>query len=140
MPTGILVLTNCLIELGGTTGLASKASKLEMPIESDELDVTVFGGVWKRRTGGLLDGKVNAGFFNDYTGGDLDEKMWNWVIGRVPIPFAVQPDAGAVGPSNPRWTGFVFPKGYSAIAADVGGVNKFDISWATSGAIARATS
>lgn len=136
MPTGILVLTDATIELGGGS-VTSKASKIELPVEVDELDVTVFGGQWKQRTGGLLDAKLSAAFFNDYADNDLDEKMWGWVIGRVPIPFAVQAASGAPAPSNPRWSGLVLPKGYSPIGGDVGSVNKFDISWPTSGAVAR---
>jgi len=137
MPTGILVLTDCALTLGGTA-LATKASKLEIPVEVDELDVTVFGGQWKKRTGGLLDGKVNAAFFNDYAGGDLDELTWNWLLGRVPIAFTVKPTTAAIGPTNPQWSGLVLPKAYSPINGDVGSVNKFDISWPTSGAILRA--
>ncbi|MEU4214039.1 hypothetical protein [Actinoplanes sp. NPDC026623] len=137
MPTGILVLTDCVLTLGGTA-VTTKASKVELPVEVDELDVTVFGGQWKKRTGGLLDAKLNAAFFNEYAGGDLDELTWNWIIGRVPIPFTVKPTSAATGPTNPQWGGLVLPKSYAPISGDVGSVNKFDISWPTSGAVARA--
>lgn len=135
----ILVLTDCVLVLDGFT-VTDKASKIELPVEVDELDVTPFGGVWKRRTGGLLDAKLSAAFFNDYTAGGLDEKMWAWLLGRVPITFAVQPTTAAISPANPRWTGMVLPKGYSPINGDVGSVNKFDISWSTSGDVGRVVS
>jgi hypothetical protein len=139
MPTGILVVTDCVITLASLT-VSTKSNKAEIPVEVDELDVTVFGGQWKQRTGGLLDAKVNASFFNDYTDNDLDELMWSWHMARVPIGFSIKPTSAAVGPTNPLFSGLVLPKGYSPLAAGVGEVNKFDISWPTSGAVGRAVS
>ena len=139
MATGILVLTDCVITLGtGPTDLSGKSSKLEMPVEVDELDVTVFGGVWKKRTGGLLDAKVNATIFNDFAVGVVDDLVWGWTIGRVPIPFTIKPTSAAISVTNPLYSGLVLPKGYSPVSGGVGEVNKFDIQWPTSGAVVRA--
>jgi hypothetical protein len=138
---GILVLTDAVITLGSAAfSISGKANKVEIPLQVDEQDATVFGGVWKQRTGGLLDAKLNATVLNSYGAGDVDELMWGWNIGRIPIPFAVKPTSAAIAPTNPQWSGLVLPTGYSPIAGDIGNIVKFDISWPTSGAVARAVS
>lgn len=133
---GILVLTDAVITLGGTA-ITDHSNKVEIPIEADELDITVFGGVWKQRTGGLLDGKVNISLFQDFADNNIDELFWGWVIARANIAFAIKPTSGAISASNPEYTGLVMPKNTAPLNNGVGDVAKFDISWPTSGAVTR---
>lgn len=134
---GILVLTDAVINLAGGSFVTDHSNKVEIPVEVDELDVTVFGGVWKSRTGGLLDGKVNISLFNDFADNAIDELVWTWVMARTPIAFAIKPTSGAISASNPEYQGLILPKNTAPLNAGVGDVNKFDISWPTSGAVTR---
>lgn len=134
----VLALTDAYISLAGNV-ISDHCTKVEFPVEADDLDVTAFGGVWRSRIAGLLDGTLNLSLNQDYAASSIDSIMWAAFIARTPIAFEIRPTSAAASPTNPKWTGTVIMTGYSPISGDVGAVDQFDVSFPVAGPAARAT-
>ncbi|MFF0469330.1 phage tail tube protein [Micromonospora zamorensis] len=132
-----MVLKAAYVSLNGTD-LSAYTSKAELKVEVDEKDVTTFASAgWSELLGGLSSGELSVGFKQDVAASALDATMWS-LFGSV-VPFEVRLTNAAVGTSNPKWTGNVLIKEWVPIAGSVGDVAEMDLSFPTSGAVARAT-
>lgn len=117
---------------------SSNTSKIELTIEYEEKDSTVFtSNGAKEVLAGLEGSKLGVAFRNDHAAGALDESMW--ALRGMVVPFEVRLSNGPVSTSNPKYTGSVLIGGWTPISGSPGDLNEASYTWTCSGAIARAT-
>lgn len=132
-----MVLKASFASLNGVD-LSAYTSKIELSAEVEEKDVTTFAsGGWTELLGGLASGQLALGFKQDVAAAALDATMWP-LFGTV-VPFEVRLSNAAVGTGNPKYTGSVLVKEWQPIAGGVGDTAEMDVTYPTSGAVARAT-
>lgn len=118
--------------------LSGYTSKAELSVEVEEKDVTTFASSgWKEVLGGLKAGTLAIGWKQDVAASAIDSIMWP-LLGTV-VTFEVRLSNAAVGTSNPKYTGSVLIKEWKPITGSVGDTAELDVSYPTSGAVARAT-
>lgn len=132
------VITLGYCQLAGAFSAHSYCNKLELSIEADDLDVTVFGDSWSDHLQGIRKATLTLGGFNDYTDNLLDETMWGYFDAGTAIAFEVRPSSASVGAANPKYTGSVVPISWTPLGADVGQVSPLSVSWPVTGAVTRA--
>lgn len=135
----IMVLTAGYCSLGGSIGtIHDHAPKIELAVEVEDKDVTTYASAgWKEHLGGLKSGTLGLSLFNDIAASNIDSLFWAQ-LGAV-VTFEVRLTQSAVGTSNPKYTGNILINGWKPINGSVGDVNTVDVSYPTSGAVARAT-
>ncbi|MFC7380892.1 hypothetical protein [Sphaerisporangium rhizosphaerae] len=134
-----MVLTASYVSIGGND-LSNRCSKIELAAEVEDKDVTTFASQgWKEVVGGLASGTLGLTFKQDYAASNVDATMWPLFLTRTPQTFEVRADNGAVGTSNPKYTGNVLIKEWKPITGSVGDVAEVEVSFPTSGAVSRAT-
>lgn len=132
------VITAEFVSINGTD-ISSYLKKGELSLESEAQDATTFGsGGWKEFLGGLKSGELALSYLNDVAAAALDSIMWP-LLGTV-VTFQVRVSSSAVGASNPQYSGSILIKEWKPVAGNVGDINSADVSYPTSGAVARATS
>jgi hypothetical protein len=133
-----MVLTSTYLGLNAVDR-SSWVSKVELAVEVEEKDVTVFTSAgWKEVLGGLKSGNIAITFKNDVADGLLDDTMWA-LLGTI-TAFETRATSSAVGTSNPKYTGSVLINGWTPISGSPGDVNEQSVTFPTSGAVTRAES
>lgn len=131
-----MVLTSTFLGLNGVDR-SSWTSKVELAVEVEEKDVTVFTSAgWKEVLGGLKSGNIAITFKNDVADSQLDDTMWA-LLGTI-VAFEVRATSAVVGTSNPKYTGSVLINGWTPISGSPGDVNELSLTFPTSGAVTRA--
>lgn len=131
-----MVLLAQYVAIGGTD-LSSYGMKAELTMEVEDKDVTTYASNgWTEVLGGLKSGTLALGFKNDVAAAALDSIMWP-LFGTVQT-FEVRHSSAVVGTSNPKYTGSVLVKEWK-FGGSVGDVAEVDVTFPTSGAVARAT-
>lgn len=134
-----MVLLAAVVSIAGND-LSEYCSKVELAVEVEEKDVTVYTSLgWKESIGGLASGNLGLGLKQDVATTKIDSIMWPLFLTRTPQTFAVRSDDGAVTSSNPQWSGSVLIKEWKPIMGSVGDVAEVDVSYPTSGEVVRAT-
>lgn len=132
------VLIDARIFAGGVN-ISGQSNKVELNVELDEADATVFeperqaAAGWKARHGTTLDAKGSAAGL--WAAGDpsaVDDAMWA-ALGTVDV-WTVVDGRGAVG--DLAWTVRALNSKYS-FGGDHGKLAPFEASWAGAGAVAR---
>jgi hypothetical protein len=135
----LISLQNAVITVGGTD-ISDHVSSVELSIEADELDSTVFGtSGFKGTLSGLKSGSLKLGIKGDYAASNIDSLLWTWFTSGANQAFTVKATNAAVGTSNPLYSGQVCVNSISPVAGAVGDLVEFDLTWPTSGVITRAT-
>lgn len=117
---------------------SSWCSKIELTIEYEEKDATVFtSGGAKEILFGLEGSKLAVSFKNDVASGQLDELLW--ALRGTITTFEVRATSAAVGTSNPKYTGNVGIGSLTPISGSPGDINEASYTWTCSGLITRAT-
>lgn len=130
------VITAEFVSLNATD-ISAYLKKGELGLESDAQDTTTFGDAgWKTFLGGLKSGELGLSYLNDVAAAALDSIMFP-LFGTV-VAFEVRVSNTAVGASNPKYTGSVLIAAWKPVGGGVGDANAADVSYPTSGAVARA--
>lgn len=108
-----------------------------LTVDVNQLDPTAMGDGWVKALGGLKSGTLALEFMDDYAAGEVDATLWP-ILGTV-VTFIVRPDAGAVGATNPNYTGSVLITQHT-VGGSLGELAMKSLSFPTSGTVARATS
>jgi hypothetical protein len=133
----VFALLNEFVEVN-SVDLSDHVKSAVLALEADALDATTMGSDgWKEMVGGLKAGTLTIEFLDDYAASEVDATMWP-LFGTV-TTFEVRPDAGAVGATNPKYTGSVLVVQHS-LGGSVGELAAKSLTLPTSGAVARATS
>jgi hypothetical protein len=94
----------------------------EVTIETtrDEVDVTGFQAANKETIAGLGDATITLAVFQDYSAAAIDALLWPLSTSDTPVTIDVKPDAGATGPTNPKYSMDALLFNYQPIAGEVG--------------------
>lgn len=106
----------------GAVDLSDHAAEIRMRYESEPQDDTVMGDTARSEAGGLKNWEIEALFNQDHAAGSVDATLWAAVGTEVAIE--VRPDAGAVSPTNPKWTGNGHVRSYEPMGGAVGEMAK----------------
>ena len=121
------------------TDYSDRIKSAKLTVEVEQLDSTTFGGDgWKEITGGLKSGGLEIEWTDDFaSSGGVDGFLWP-LLGTN-VSFEIRPDDATVGVNNPKYTGECLVSGAPTGGA-VGELAMKSTNFATSGAVARATS
>jgi hypothetical protein len=119
------------------TDISSYTRNASLNIEVNALDATTFGSNgWMENLGGIKNGTLEFGALNDVAASAIDSVLWP-LLGTV-VTFEIRLNSSTVSTSNPKYTGSVLIAGHN-IGGEVGALAGLDLSFPTTGAIARAT-
>jgi hypothetical protein len=132
------VITAEMVLINGTD-ISTYLKKGELSIEAEVQDATTYGSAgWKEELAGLKSGELSLSYLNDVAAAALDSIMWA-LLGTV-VTFEVRAVNTARTTSNPAYTGSVLIKEWKPVGGSVGDINGADVTYPTSGAVARQTS
>jgi hypothetical protein len=116
---------------------SSSLAQVELSIESDDVETTAFGSDWRTRIGGLKQASITLSFHSDFGAGAIDSVLYPLMSSLATV--VIKPTSGTVSATNPTYTGTFLVNSYSPIAASVGDLATFDVTWPASGTVTRAT-
>jgi hypothetical protein len=109
--------------------LTDHVQKVTVDSKKDTIDVTSMGAASKEYLLGLGDGTIQVTFFQDYAAGSVDATLQPLHTGNSVFPIEVIPQAGAVSPTNPSFSGtFILPE-YQPISGGVGDASMMDVTF-----------
>lgn len=121
------------------TDISTYIKKGELSLESEAQDATTYGSAgWKEFLGGLKSGELALSYLNDVAAAALDSIMFP-LLGTV-VTFEIRAVNTARTTSNPAYTGSILIKEWKPVGGSVGDINSADVSYPTTGAVARQTS
>lgn len=115
---------------------SANLAQVELSIESDDVETTAFGSDWRSRIGGLKQASLTLSFHSDFGAGSTDTLF---PLLNTLATVVIKPTSGTVSATNPTYTGTFLVNAYSPIAASVGDLATFDVTWPASGTVTRAT-
>lgn len=130
------VATTVTTTINGVDFSASLA-QVELSIESDDVETTAFGSDWRSRIGGLKQASLTLSFHSDFGASSVDATLWPLVNTLATV--VIKPTSGTVSATNPTYTGTFLVNQYSPLAASIGDLATFDVTWPASGTVTRAT-
>jgi len=116
---------------------SSSLAQVELSIESDDVETTAFGSDWRTRIGGLKQASITLSFMSDFGSSSVDSSLFPLLNSLATV--VIKPTSGTVSATNPTYTGTFLVNSYSPIAASVGDLATFDVTWPASGTVTRAT-
>lgn len=129
--------TDYKITVGGVN-LSTNINSVELALESDDLEVTAFGGTFRERIGGLKTGSVTLQFMQDFGASSVDATLFP--LYNTLATVVIVPTSGSVSATNPSYSAVVLCNSYTPHSAAVGDIATLSVTWPTSGTVTRATS
>lgn len=108
-----------------------------LAMEASALDATAMGDGWTKNVYGLKSGSLQVEFNDDFVPAQVDALLWP--LFGTNVAFEVRPDAGAVGTSNPKYTGLIGIAQHN-VGGSLNEVSRKSLTFPTSGAVVRGTS
>jgi hypothetical protein len=117
--------------------LSTNLNSVELALESDDLEVTAFGGTFRERIGGLKTGSLTLQFMQDFGSASVDATLFP--LYNTLATVVIVPTSGTVNSTNPSYTATCLVNSYSPFASSVGDIATFSVTWPTSGTVTRGT-
>ena len=117
--------------------LSTNLNSVELALESDDLEVTAFGGTFRERIGGLKTGSLTLQFMQDFGAASVDATLFP--LYNTLATVVIVPTSGTVTSTNPSYTATCLVNAYSPANASVGDLSVFSVTWPTSGTVTRGT-
>lgn len=131
-------LTDAFVSINATD-FSEFTRTVTLPFEAEELETTTMGaGGWRTRIAGLKDGTLDLELINDFAASAVDATLWP-LFGTV-VTAIIQPVAGTVTTTNPRYTGPVLINQINPLDGTVGDLAVRSLSWPLAGLWDRVTS
>lgn len=130
------VATDFKITLNGTD-LTSACHAVTLDVTANEVETTTFGTTYKTVVGGILSGSAKLDFYQDFGAAGVDSVIWPLLntVGTL----VVTPTSGSVTSTNPKYTASVLISNYQPLAANIGDLAGFSVTWPTTGTVVRGT-
>ena len=128
--------TDYKITVNGTN-LSTFLNQVELSLESDDLEVTAFGGTFRERIGGLKTGSLTLQFMQDFGAASVDATLFP--LFNTLATVVITPTSGTVTSTNPSYTAVCLANSYTPASAAVGDLATFSVTWPTSGTVTRGT-
>lgn len=110
---------NAYLEINGTD-ISDHVESVTLDTGAVELPNHAMGDEYEYQRAGLLTWSVEASFFQDFAAASVDATLWPLYSGRQTFALILKPDSGAIGQSNPQWSGDVFISSYQPLAGSHG--------------------
>ena len=129
------VLKNAHFEYGGTTW-TSYVESITLNVEADAPEQTAMGDDWRSYLGGgLLNGTIDVTF--NQQSSTIDATLWPLIA--TTAAWALRGTTGAVGPTNPSFSGVGIITSYAPIGGTVGDKASAPVSIVCASSVTRAT-
>lgn len=116
--------------------LSTYVSSITLNRNYDELEVTAMGDLGHKFVAGLESSSVTIEFFNDFATGKVAQTL-DSLVGQS-TTVTIQPAAGVVSATNPKYTMNVLVNNITPINGAVGDLATQSITWNVNGAITKA--
>lgn len=118
--------------------LSSYVSSITLTRAFDELEVTAMGDTGHKYVAGLEASSITIDFFNDFATGKVGQTLDT--LAGTTTTITVQPTAGTVSATNPKYTMTVLVNNITPINGAVGDLATQSVTWNVNGAVTKATS
>lgn len=122
---------------GSPVDLSTYISSITLNRNYDELEITSMGDLGHRFTAGLEASSITIDFFNDWATGKVGQTL-DTLVGTV-AACTVQPAAGAVSATNPKYSFNVLVNNITPVNGAVSDLATQSVTWNVSGAITKTT-
>lgn len=116
--------------------LSAYVSSITLTRGFDEVEVTAMGDMGHRYVAGLEASTITIDFFNDWATGKVGATL-DSLVGTA-TTVTVQPTAGAVSATNPKYTATVLVNNITPVHGAVGDLATQSVTWNVNGAISKA--
>lgn len=117
--------------------LSSYVSSITLNRNFDELEITAMGDTGHKYVAGLEASSITIDFFNDFATGKVGQTL-DSLVGTT-TTVTVQPAAGAVSATNPKYTMTCLVNGITPVNGAVGDLATQSVTWNVSGSIVKTT-
>lgn len=117
--------------------LSEYVSSITLNRAFDELEVTTMGSAGHEYVAGLEASSVTVDFFNDWATGKVGATL-DAALGTI-VAMTVQPAAGAVSATNPKYTFNVLVNNITPVNGGVADLATQSVTWNVSGTIVKTT-
>jgi hypothetical protein len=131
------IYTNAFLSIGGTD-LSDHVRQATITYNAEMQDKTAMGDLTRTRLGGLKDWSLEVNFNQDFAASNVDATLFPIVGDSVAI--ILRPDAAAVSPTNPNFTGNAILESYAPLGGNVGDMAETPVTFQADGTLTRATS
>ena len=133
------VLLNNGVQLTvNSVDLSAYVSSITLNRTVDEVEVTAMGDTGHKYVAGLEANSITIDFFNDWATGKVGQTL-DAAFGTV-VTVTVQPAAGVVSATNPKYTMSCLVNNITPVNGGVGDLATQSVTWNVNGAITKATS
>lgn len=132
----VLYAQDYKITIGGVN-LSDHITAVTLEVSTDDIETTAFGSAARTRIGGLKDGQVSIDFNHDYAAASVEATLYP-LLGTIATVVMV-PTSGTVTATNPSYTVACLVNQHSPIAAQIGDLSTFSVTWPTSGTVTKGT-
>lgn len=134
------VVTGNNVSLNGTD-VSGSVTRCELVISSSQVDVTDFAsGGWTEVVGGLKSGSVSIDFQQDFGVGGIGETLTEALVGTIGTVVIISGNGTAASATTPSYTAECLISSVTPVSGAVGDLSTYSVTWATTGAITKATS
>jgi hypothetical protein len=123
-----LVLRDCYVVVNGTN-FSDHVSSCEINMSKDEVETTNFSGSGRERVHGLQDNSFTVTFQQDFAAASVDAVLFPLWNNENEFTVEIRPTSGAVGTSNPKYTGTCILLEYQPLAGDVGDLSETEVTF-----------
>lgn len=132
----VLVLTDASITIN-SVALSDHANSVTLNYEKDSVEVTSFGMVGHKFTGGLQNNSLDIELMQDFAAANVEATLFPLVGTQTTV--VIKPTSGAVSATNPSYTlTDTFLTAHTPVAGAVGELAMTSISF-TGGVLTKAT-
>ena len=118
--------------------LSAYVSSITLNRNFDEVEVTAMGDAGHKFVAGLEASSVTVEFFNDWATAKVGQTL-DSLLGTT-TTVTIQPGAGAISATNPKYTMTVLVNGITPVNGGVGDLATQSVTWNVNGAVTKATS
>lgn len=142
----VSVFYNAYASVNGVN-LSDHVESVRLEWKADMLEKTAMSNDTHVFVAGLFDWSIEISFYQDYAAGSVDATLAG-LLGAAAFTLEIRPDAGAVGATNPRFSGAGVSPGsavallesYSPITGGVGTLQKTSAKFRPAAKLVRQTS
>ena len=133
------VLLNNGVQLTvNSVDLSTYVSSTTLNRTVDEVEVTAMGDTGHKYVAGLEANSITIDFYNDWATGKVGQTL-DSAFGTA-VTVTVQPAAGVVSATNPKYTMSCLINNITPVNGGVGDLATQSVTWNVNGAITKATS
>lgn len=118
--------------------LSDHVKTVTITYEAEVKDITAMGDEGRTKLAGLLNGKIDIEFYQDYGASSVDATLFP-LLGAAEFAFVIKPTSAAVSATNPSFTGNAILASYAPLRGTVGDEATTVASLEVSGVITRNT-